>query len=80
MTQAEKDKLIYGEPISHDMAACNALKEYEELCKPWDAMKKLQQRGEIKHNPATFPSMSDIARKYNTTIDAMKLHWQCIEQ
>lgn len=79
MTQEEKHKLLYGEPRPHDMAACNALKEYDELCKPWDEMRELQRSGKIKHNPATLPNMNDIAKKYNTTIEAMKEHYPCIE-
>lgn len=79
MTQAEKDRLLYGEPRPHDMAACNALKEYEELCKSFDAMQELQRRGEIKHSPASLPNMNKIAENYNTTIEAMKEHWPCVE-
>jgi hypothetical protein len=80
MEQKEKDRLIYGEPVEHDMAACNALREYEELCKPFDAIQELQRRGEIKRNPAALPNMNAIAKKYNTTIEAMKEHWPCIER
>ena len=80
LNKEEKDRLLYGEPQPHDMAACNALKEYDELCKPWDEMRELQRRGEIKHNPATLPSMQAIADKYNTTIKAMKEHWLCVER
>jgi hypothetical protein len=80
MNQNEKDKLLYGDTPPHDMNACNGIKEYEELCKPWDAMNELQRRGEIKRNPFGLPNMAEIARKYNTTIEAMKAHRQCIEQ
>lgn len=80
MEQKEIDRLIYGEPTEHDMAACNALREYDELCKPFDAMQELQRRGEIKHNPAGLPNMNAIARKYNTTIEAMKDHWHCVDR
>jgi hypothetical protein len=79
MTQEIK-RLIYGEAIRHDMAACNALKQYDELCKPWDEMKELQRRGKIKRNPVGLPSMAAIARKYNTTTQAMKEHYPCIEK
>ena len=80
MTQKEKNRLLYGEPVAHDMAPCNALREYNELCKPFDAMQELQRRGEIKHNRAGLPNMNAIAGKYNTTIKAMKEHWPCIEK
>lgn len=80
MNQEEKNKLLYGEPQPHDMAACNALREYEESCKPFDAMQELQRRGEIKHNPAGLPNMNTIAKNYNTSIEAMKEHWPCIER
>jgi hypothetical protein len=80
MTQEQKDKLLYGEPKPHDMDACNALKEYEELCKPFDAMQELQRRGEIRRNTAALPNMAAIARKYNTTVQAMKEHRPCIEK
>lgn len=74
------DRLLYGELPVHDMNACNALKEYDELCKPWDAMNELQRHSEIKRNPVGLPSMSAIARKYFTTIEAMKEHYHCIEK
>jgi hypothetical protein len=80
MKENEKIKLLYGELPAHDMAACNALKEYDELCKPWDAMNELQRRGGAKRNPVGLPNMAEIARKYNTTIEAMKEHYPCIEK
>lgn len=80
LDEEENRRLYYGTPTEHDMAACNALKEYDELCRPFDAMQELQRRGEIKRNPASLPNMADVARKYNTTIKAMKEHYPCIEK
>jgi hypothetical protein len=79
MTQEQKDKLIYGEPVEHDMAACNALREYERLCKPGDELRELKKKGILSEMPSHYPDMQAIAKNYGTTIEAMKEHWQCIE-
>lgn len=72
MDDREKEKMIYGIPAEHDVAACNALKEYE---RQWAKYEQDKHIGLVdKH-----PDMKKIAKEFNTTIEAMKEHRQCLD-
>lgn len=60
----DKGRLLYDEPVPHDMNACNALKEYEDA---WE--------NPLRSGPG--PNMGRIADKYNTTMEEMKKHYPC---
>lgn len=81
-------RLYFGEPIHHNDAACQALKEYESKAQYRDeymyeqltddkGMKIYGRRLNTKALPLV--SMSEIAAKYGVTIDEMKQHWRCVE-
>lgn len=58
--------MLYGEPMQHDTAACEALMEYDTA---WE--------NPLRVGPG--PNMGRIAEKYKTTIEQMKRHYPCIE-
>lgn len=63
----DKGRLLYGEPVEHDINSCNALKEYETA---WENPMRL----------GPGPNMGRVADKYNTTIEEMKKHHHCHEK
>lgn len=74
--------LYLGKPLPHDDNACKALQEYEKDCEPYDSVIEYNRRVPFNHRikSGALPNMQRYADKYNTTIQAMKEHWHCVER
>ena len=70
LSQQEYYNELYNHPIQHDDKACKAAIEYERAARVYD-----NSRVGVKQ-----PNMGNYAAQHDTTIEAMKEHWRCVDR